>query len=235
MRSIGAPRRRAVVTCVGLGVVLSATTAGVAEGGAIVNVARRALFAAKAGQADTAKVAAHARLVGGIAASRTPEPGKLVALDAKGRLPGGVLPRRLGPGETITGVVGGAGMAATKEAWLGATGSFPVPVSRLDDETLGVLGGGVELPECEGSAGAPTAPPGRLCIYPAAYTDAINNVLANGEGALEAYARPIVDGRHGFRVEWKAAVAGYSSFYASWAYTAPDPRAAADDAVEDEG
>lgn len=218
--------RKNVASLRGAGVVVTAAavalaaSAGLADAAdSIQGLAKRALFADKAGSLN------------GIQASRKAEPGKLVALDKKGKLPVGVAPRKLAPGETMTGVVGGAGLATTPKEVLGVSASFAVAVGKITDEQLGILGGGVELPECEGNPGAPTAPPGRLCIYPSIYGD-VNNVTLNGEGALEALAYPIVDGKHGFRVEWQAAVPGYSSFYASWAYTAPDPNATTETPAE---
>lgn len=113
----------------------------------------------------------------------------------------------------------------------GAAASFPLPLpKRLSLTNLGIVGGGVEDPTCDGSFEKPTAEPGHLCIYPghevgyySANEAEVQNINKNGEGNYDviAYVGSGLAGRYGFRIEAKAATAGPAKFYASWAYTAP--------------
>ena len=120
----------------------------------------------------------------------------------------------------------------TLSDWSGSTITLPFRASvGLGVDDVGVSAGGVELPDCTGSFDNPTAPAGKLCVYPGREVDEaanvffddaeVANIAKNGEGAFEAYARPIGGGRYGVRIEAKAAAAGVAKFYATWAYTAP--------------
>ena len=127
------------------------------------------------------------------------------------------------------GMKSGVQMAAQPCA--GAAASFPLPLpKRISLTNVGIVGGGVEDPECNGSYEKPTAPAGHLCIYPGHtvgfYSDEeaeVQNISKNGEGNYDAYAYLLsgVAGRYGFRIEAKANTAGPAKFFASWAYTAP--------------
>jgi osmotically inducible protein OsmC len=127
------------------------------------------------------------------------------------------------------GLKSGVQMAA--QPCSGASASFPLPLpKRLSLTNFGIVGGGVEDPECNGSFEKPTAPPGHLCIYPGNakgfYSEEeaeIQNIAKNGEGNWDvmAYVASGTAGRYGFRIEAKANTAGPAKFFASWAYTAP--------------
>lgn len=67
-----------------------------------------------------------------------------------------------------------------------------------------------ESATCTGSAASPTAPPGKVCIYPLG--------VANTSG-LFAEAVPNNGPAFGFTVSWQTVQAGQTSFYGVWAYT----------------
>ena len=112
---------------------------------------------------------------------------------------------------------------------LGPRWPLPLP-KRLNLTSFGIVGGGVEDPECGGTYEKPTAPAGHLCIYPGHtpgyYSNdesEVTNINLNGEGNFDAVAYVLsgVAGRYGFRIEVKAKAAGIAKFFATWAYTAP--------------
>src|SRR5262245_22718105 len=176
--------------------------------------------------------ATNAERVGGWKVSQTPAPNSLVPLNGKGKLPAGAMNYRLAPGETITGSYGGTFQATAQGQLFGIAVDFPNILTKgLGKTDSGIAGGGIELPECEGSYDAPTAPPGKLCLYPGPQGSAVTeedpeviNVRVNGEGAYEANVYPI-GRKQGFRVEWQANGAGGTRFYGVWAYTQPDKSA----------
>lgn len=188
---------------------------------------------------DLARRALNADRVGGIQASRTAKPNQLLALNRRGELPAAVVAAGPVKGRTVTGVVGTTWLSSgapnaddTLSDWSGSTITLPFRASvGLGVDDVGVSAGGVELPDCTGSFDNPTAPAGKLCVYPGREVDEaanvffddaeVANIAKNGEGAFEAYARPIGGGRYGVRIEAKAAAAGVAKFYATWAYTAP--------------
>ncbi len=78
----------------------------------------------------------------------------------------------------------------------------------------------LESSNCTGTYQAPTAPPGRLCIYPFNLNNVeskslIANTAPPNDDALTTNRIP------GFYVEWRSARPDYTSFGATWAYTAP--------------
>jgi len=213
-------------------------TAVVAGGGvlaAVIAIApSAAVSAARVAFADHAR---DSQRVGGLLASRTPHPHQLVALDWRGQLPATAVNGHAGSKHTYTGVVsvestapaGTATADPTKQFRIGTGITLPQLAKRLAGDHVGVLGGGLELPDCVGDNQHPTAPPGELCIYPGvsaggdvSATEAdIQNVALNGEGAFEVVGYPLVDGLNGARIEVLAAGPGVVRFSAAWAYTAP--------------
>jgi len=186
------------------------------------------------------------------------QPSSIVPTKANGKLPDRVIDiSTVQPGKSIYGAVGTAWVAATgktspatgyadtcssnpgmksgvqmaAQPCSGVAVSFPLPLpKRVPLTNIGIVGGGVENPECTGSYEKPSAPAGHLCIYPGhtvGYYSAdeaeVQNISKNGEGNLDAYVYLLsgVAGRYGFRIEAKANTAGPAKFYASWAYTAP--------------
>ena len=182
------------------------------------------------------------------------QPGSIVPTNRQGHLPDRVVDiSTVQPGKSIYGAIGtqwlasigkvspGTGFADTCSAnpgpgksyqpCSGAAASFPLPLpKRISLTNVGIVGGGVEDPECTGSYEKPSAPAGHLCIYPGnkvGYYSAdeaeVQNISLNGEGNYDAYVYLLsgVAGRYGFRIEAKANTAGPAKFYASWAYTAP--------------
>ena len=196
----------------------------------------QAVGASKRPKAD-AKLALNAKHVNGISASRTPKPHKLVPLSGDGSFPASTINPDAGKGRTYRGVFAVEGTApvgtdpavAANTFFIGGGLSLPWSSKVLEPGDAGVIGGGLEVPDCEGSFENPTAPPGKLCIYPglepigdvSADEADILNVLKNGEGALEATPWIIAGGHLGVRVEVQAAAAGRVKFAATWAYTAP--------------
>src|SRR5262245_40799895 len=121
------------------------------------------------------------------------------------------------PPRVQTGVIGGGCVATKAGDQCSAVASFS-PKSRwvLDEAAFGILGGLVEHPECPG---APAGTPGVVCIYNA--EEELVNISKNGEGAWSAEAKPILNGRRGFKVTWTAAAAGYTAWYGIWTYIDP--------------
>ena len=199
------------------GAALAAVLGGAAVGAAII--------------AAPATVGAVEKVSGG-RCSKEPAPNSLVPLNGAGKLPAGAMNYRLAPGQTITGAFGGSATVAAAGALTGVAVDFPnILTSRLAVTDVGIQGGGIELPECEGSYDTPTAPPGKLCLYTGIEGDVttqedpeVVNVRKNGEGALEAFVYP-VGRKQGFRVEWQANAAGGTRFFGVWAYTQPNASA----------
>ena len=135
-----------------------ALACGVAIGIPSVQAANQVLFASNAGK------------VNGIAAARAPKANTLLPLNNQAQLPASVLPNitKLKAGQTITGVIGG-GFKATAARDLGsATASFPIKAPKaIAREAVGMASTASESPFCTGDVGAPTAPQGILCVYPA--------------------------------------------------------------------
>lgn len=252
--------RKAATIAAGVGALVAVGVAVSPDADALsaVKLARRALNADKVDGISASRIAKpnellalngkkvlpatarNALAVGGFSASAGAQANSLLVLDANAQFPPSVVAQGFVKGRTYTGTVGFTARAdgapdATDDAlssWMGADIAFPTKLElALDEGSMGILGGGIELPDCEGTFEAPTAPAGELCIYPGREVsdedgvlpeDAeIINIAKNGEGSLEAYVRPIGDGSYGVRVEAKAAAAGTSRFYATWAYTAP--------------
>ena len=158
-------------------------------------------------------------------------------LTGKGVFPAATINPDAGQGRTYRGVfaVEGTAPAGTNPTVPANVyligGGLTLPWSRtvLESGDAGVVGGGLERPDCSGSFQNPTAPKGTLCIYPGfepggdISTDEADvlNVLKNGEGALEATPWIVSGGHLGVRIEVQAAAAGPVRFAATWAYTAP--------------
>jgi hypothetical protein len=127
-------------------------------------------------------------------------------------------------GRTIRGVVGAnfeAPTNATTETY-GVDVTLPVPAANaLGDAQVAVNAGATGLTPtdpnagCTGTAAAPTAPAGILCIYLSAATNAAtptgSSVLGSAAGSP-----------YGFKLTWNNAGAiGDTSVDGTWAYTAP--------------
>ena len=65
---------------------------------------------------------------------------------------------------------------------------------------------------CTGSAAAPTAPSGKVCIYIYGYSGNIDFVVGYAMDNLSD---------HGFYIGWNQLSAGDISLFVTWAYTAP--------------
>jgi hypothetical protein len=120
-------------------------------------------------------------------------------------------------GETIRGVVGGDQHAdvGASSADFAVVETFPVPapqpVSNQDVVVDGVDDDGAN--RCTGTADAPSAPPGVICIYP--------KNLANASGFAGLGTPSGTGSRFGFEFSWVAPNAGDTRVFASWAYQAP--------------
>jgi hypothetical protein len=221
----------------------SRLVAGIALGAAAV-----AVFTGTAGAAATA--VGNALSVNGIKASKTPKPNTLVPLDKKGQFPASTQNWAPAKGRTYTGsiAVEGTAPAGTVTAapttgnpdlryWIGTGVSIPGGKQIFQNGDVGVTGGALENPDCDGTFDVPTAPPGALCIYPGreihvadpadpndvditADEAEIVNIAKNGEGNLQVM--PWLtgsNGRYGARVEIQANGPGVVRFAATWAYT----------------
>jgi hypothetical protein len=124
---------------------------------------------------------------------------------------------------TITGAFGGVRVGAENNPsrlWA-ETVSFPIPAANdLTNDKLGFPPGytpsGSQRDWCTGSVDNPTAPPGRVCVYPT-QSDKVFNVnplqLTNGAegGGL----------RRGFTIWMQNTASGSFTLTGTWAYTAP--------------
>lgn len=99
------------------------------------------------------------------------------------------------------------------------TASFPSTLTvPLADTEMGITGGLVEHVDCLGDQTDPEAADNILCIYPV--DGEIVNIGKNGEGAWNAQAYPINDGRNGFKVAVNGLAPGRVEFEALWAIRA---------------
>lgn len=115
-------------------------------------------------------------------------------------------------GETVYGTVG-AQMPLAAGKQYRVTESFPVPSAQVldqDDVNFAAGSDGEDDPECTGSHAAPTAPPGKVCIYTSGLS---------GNGTLAGFG----DGRFGFGYEVTSSGSNpdFVGIRGSWAYTAP--------------
>ena len=99
--------------------------------------------------------------------------------------------------------------------------SFPVPApANLTDAQINFAPGaegGDDDATCTGTANSPSAPPGKVCIYPSGGYG--GTALGTGVGN----AVPNTNGRYGFRVQSDSGgvTTQFSGYYGTWAYTAP--------------
>lgn len=134
-------------------------------------------------------------------------------------------------GQTITGVVGSAVQSPGAGGWAALASFGGKPPTALSSGNV-VIASNAELAtacsgvaanclsaeevvntaSCTGSNTAPTAPAGKLCVYPVTVTNAT---------ALRAAPVPEGGSTHGFAVTWTAVAVGTSAFSGVWAYTAP--------------
>ena len=119
-------------------------------------------------------------------------------------------------GQTVRGTIGAVVHGPDPNYEGAANASLPAAAPQgLSDDTVTVNGGDDEEGNnrCRGTARAPTAPRGHVCIYPYSRSNA---------GELEGYIWGVGDGiKWGFQVSWIAGSSGQSEFFATWAYRAP--------------
>jgi hypothetical protein len=91
-------------------------------------------------------------------------------------------------------------------------GSAP---ADLSNETVNFAAGGADAdPSCSGTATAPTAPAGKVCLY-------LSSAAGTGT-AVDGQAIPGLAGsRSGFVVHATNATLGETGAFGTWAYTAP--------------
>ena len=157
----------------------------------------------------------------------------------------GLAKKKKAPPVTSYGVVSIEGTApagtdpttAANQYWIGTSISIPKARKGLQPGDVGVLGGGVEIPDCTGSYTHPTAPKGKLCIYPASapvapgyvwpppssadaeFMEIYNLANPSGEGSWEVWPYIVGNGRLGVRLRLQADGPGPFRFTATWAYT----------------
>jgi hypothetical protein len=137
-------------------------------------------------------------------------------------------------GETVFGVVGGDFDSAALNSTWGTVSSLPAQVGpaltspdviiAASAELLSACGGTASnclsaeevssASLCTGSTAAPSAPEGKLCIYPTSVVNASSLAATPAEGTAGAAT--------GFQVNWTAAALGDTQFAGVFAYTAPD-------------
>ena len=166
-------------------------------------------------------------------------------LGFEGTAPAGTLPDKNGfmpttatipdPADATKTITVPAATTGTLPYFLGTTVTVPFTAKGLKPGDVGITGGGIESPDCEGTYARPTANPGAFCIYPGPEEDDLNtppgdisaaeaevfNVfrIPGGELNLEVYPYQIGVGTTGFRVEGQANGPGPVKFFARWAYT----------------
>jgi hypothetical protein len=118
-------------------------------------------------------------------------------------------------GETIRGLVGHDDDAGAGGADFGETQTFPIPAPQPVSSPDVVIDGGDDdgANRCTGTADAPSAPAGVVCIYPVATFN------VSGFQGLSAVSG--AGSRFGFQIRWTAPNADDTLVEASWAYTAP--------------
>ncbi len=125
------------------------------------------------------------------------------------------LPAEVPLGKTIRGTIGAVlyTTAASQEGAANAQLPIPAPVG-LTDAVVTIAGSPDDTDgACTGTATAPTAAPGFVCVYSYYTANATANagyIWGSGDGT-----------KWGFQVSWNAASAGHTAFFGNWAYTAP--------------
>ena len=116
-------------------------------------------------------------------------------------------------GDTVRGVFGVDGTATAADQQFAAGVTLPVPApATLGNLDVSVAGGFDDNPACTGSYAAPTAPAGKVCIYPESAglnVDQASGLVPGGNETL-----------YGFIVQAVSAGGGPVVFQGSWAYTA---------------
>jgi hypothetical protein len=125
-------------------------------------------------------------------------------------------------GKTVTGAWGVTDTATAAGQLFGTVVSLPVraptalttALVNADDGVPGSFDGDVA---CTGTAGAPTAPAGKVCIYQS-YVD-----NATGLGGFQLSNTPDAQPEHnyGFNVQFSSSAMGNTDARGTWAYTAP--------------
>jgi hypothetical protein len=105
------------------------------------------------------------------------------------------------PQPALNGLSGADVVVAASSGLVSACGSADACLSAEENE---------ESAACTGSATSPTAPPGKVCIYPLGVTNT---------SGLFAEAVPNNGPAYGFTVSWQTVQAGQTSLYGVWAYT----------------
>jgi hypothetical protein len=125
-------------------------------------------------------------------------------------------------GRTIRGVVGANAHSPSNDATndFGVDAVLPIPApSALADAAVAVNVGATTATTtdtnagCTGTAAAPTAPAGVVCLYVSGAANALN---LQGLSASGAAGTP-----YGFKLVWNSAATGDTFVDAVWAYTAP--------------
>ncbi|MDX6481458.1 MAG: hypothetical protein QOG85_1968 [Gaiellaceae bacterium] len=124
-------------------------------------------------------------------------------------------PAALASGQTEYGTIGSqppeTGTGAGDEIGDNASLPFRAPVA-LDNEHVQIAGVDGTPTQCPGTAAAPSAAAGYVCIYPYSQSNAD---LAAG------YIWSSQTSKYGFQMSWNSASGGLSYVFANWAYKAP--------------
>lgn len=135
---------------------------------------------------------------------------KLDGLDS-----GYFLPAEIPLGATVLGTIGAQVYTPTTSDEIGANAQLPIPAPVGLTDAFVTVAGGVDDTDgaCTGTASAPTADPGYVCIYPYSTSNTTSHrgfIWGGGDGT-----------KWGFQVSWFAPSSGQTFFFANWAYTAP--------------
>lgn len=118
-------------------------------------------------------------------------------------------------GRTLTGAWGSGTVATAAAQFQLATFSFPVPLATAPIANF-IPVGGPPTAACAGTAAAPTATAGNLCVYEATAANRTFTCIANVSASTSCGTNPF-----GAAVVVTAVAAGQIFSYGSWAVTAP--------------
>jgi len=129
--------------------------------------------------------------------------------------PAGPFPATLPSGKTLVGAYGLIGTGANQRAGDNISFLYPLAVAPTGHF---IKVGAVAPTECPGSAAAPTAAPGNLCIYEG---NADNVTVQSFEDPVTAATGSVVRPYGALVVAFSGAVSGNFRSEGSWAVTAP--------------
>jgi hypothetical protein len=184
-------------------------------GVSVITSAELAPGSVRAADIDTAEV--QARVTGTCTGG-----GAVVGVNANGTVNCSAFPDVIPSGATVTGNIVWTGSVPTTGNTAFHQMGVNLPARASVVSSVGFNSGFLDGldPSCTGSLAAPTAPPGKVCIYPFSYSGTLNTAVG---GTFAAPGLPL-DGRSFtlfFRPDAGLAAGTGMAFNGVWAYTAP--------------